>query len=214
MAIQVHDLFDTWKAASAVFLAGLITFTSSWSSPTAGALLVLWAGYSLTWLIKSYTFPDDTWRKPASAVDCIAFSVVLGIYYSGAVLTIVKHREAPAPVITASLFAHLMGIFLLYVTDMQRYTHLQLKPDDLITTGMFKYVRNANYVGEALIYTGFVGIPTATLHTGLLFLYHALIVGALWVPEMLKKDKKLAHIKSGDWQSYKKSSWLFIPPFF
>ena len=38
--------------------------------------------------------------------------------------------------------------------------------------------------------------------------------GALWVPEMLKKDKKLSQIKSGDWQSYKKRSWLFIPPFF
>lgn len=40
---------------------------------------------------------------------------------------------------------------------VQRYTHLKLKPDDLITDGMFKIVRNANYIGETLIYLGFVG---------------------------------------------------------
>ena len=36
---------------------------------------------------------------------------------AGTVITIVKHVEAPAAVLTASLFSHLMGMFLLYVTD-------------------------------------------------------------------------------------------------
>ena len=45
---------------------------------------------------------------------------------------------------------------------VQRYTHLKLKPDDLITDGMFKIVRNPNYIGETLIYLGFVGAPFNT----------------------------------------------------
>lgn len=46
---------------------------------------------------------------------------------------------------------------------VQRYTHLKLKPDDLITSGFFAIVRNANYVGETLIYLGFVGVPFSSL---------------------------------------------------
>lgn len=44
-----------------------------------------------------------------------------------------------------------------FVVAVQRYTHLKLQPGDLITDGMFKVVRNANYIGETLIYLGFVG---------------------------------------------------------
>lgn len=46
---------------------------------------------------------------------------------------------------------------------VQRFTHLKLKPDDLITSGFFAIVRNANYVGETLIYLGFVGMPFCNL---------------------------------------------------
>ena len=46
---------------------------------------------------------------------------------------------------------------------VQRYTHLKLKPDDLITSGFFAIVRNANYIGETLIYLGFVGVPYSNL---------------------------------------------------
>ena len=58
------------------------------------------------------------------------------------------------------------------------------------------------------------GPPTAALHTKWLLAYHALIVGALYVPKMLEKDRKLAQVKGGDWQSYKKRSSMFFPPFF
>lgn len=209
--LQLHHHLDAWKAASAVFLAALISITHSWSSHTAGALFVMWAGYSTTWLIKSHSFPDNCWRLTASVADGVAFWTVMSLYFSGTVMTIVKHAEAPPPVVTASLFCNLLGIFLLYVTDMQRYTHLKLKPGDLINDGMFKFVRNPNYIGEALIYLGFVGPPSAALHTTWLLIYHALIVGVLYVPKMLEKDAKLAQIESGDWQSYKKRSSLFVP---
>ena len=37
---------------------------------------------------------------------------------------------------------------------------------------------------------------------------------ALYVPKMLEKDRKLAQVKGGDWQTYKKRSSMFLPPLF
>ena len=54
-------------------------------------------------------------------------------------------------------YAHRRSIGVLCLLTVQRYTHLKLKPGDLINDGMFKFVRNPNYIGEALIYLGFVG---------------------------------------------------------
>lgn len=87
---------------------------------------------------------------------------------------------------------------------MQKHVQLSLRPG-LITTGMFARCRNPNYFGELLIYLGFASLarhwaPLAAL---------GLFVIAIWIPNMLKKDRSLARYP--EFAAYKKRSALFIP---
>ena len=48
----------------------------------------------------------------------------------------------------------ILGCVIMIAADVQKYTTLKLKRG-LITTGMFKYVRHPNYLGEMMIYGSF-----------------------------------------------------------
>jgi steroid 5-alpha reductase family enzyme len=87
---------------------------------------------------------------------------------------------------------------------MQKHVTLSLQKG-LIQDGLWSRCRNPNYFGELLIYAGFSSLamhwaPLAAL---------ALFVGAVWIPNMRKKDRSISRHEG--FAEYKKRSKLFIP---
>jgi protein-S-isoprenylcysteine O-methyltransferase Ste14 len=88
---------------------------------------------------------------------------------------------------------------------MQKHVALSLRPDQLITDGMFARTRNINYFGELLIYSGFGLLAMHWLPIAILLLW----VIAIWLPRMRKKDRILAQHEG--FEAYRKRTKLFIP---
>ncbi len=66
-----------------------------------------------------------------------------------------KNIQAPGWYLALCISIYAFGVFTHFASDMQKTTALQLRPAELITTGMFARLRNPNYFGELLIYSGF-----------------------------------------------------------
>ena len=86
---------------------------------------------------------------------------------------------------------YIVGVFLHFTSDMQKYIYLKLNPGSLMTDGMFKKIRNTNYLGELLIYLGFslLALDWTPIIALLIFIF------IIWIPNMLKKDKSLSRYK-------------------
>ena len=102
---------------------------------------------------------------------------------------------------------YIIGIFLHFTSDMQKFINLKLNPGHLIKTEMFKKNRNTNYLGELFIYLGFSLLARDWFPILCLFI----VILVVWVPNMLKKDKSLS--RYDDFKSYKKKSSMIFPPF-
>jgi protein-S-isoprenylcysteine O-methyltransferase Ste14 len=103
---------------------------------------------------------------------------------------------------------YILGVFLHFGGDMQKYTALKYRPGQLIQDGLFTHVRNINYFGEFLIYLGF-GLLAMHWAPVIILLLWVLFV---WLPRMRKKDRSLA--RYAGFEAYKRRSRLFIPFFY
>ena len=75
----------------------------------------------------------------------------------------------------------------------------------MITSGLFKYTRNPNYLGEVLIYVCFCILSGHWLPW--------VCCSSIWVwmfiPNMLNKDKRMSRHQG--WKAYTDQSWLLVP---
>ncbi|NEO45861.1 MAG: DUF1295 domain-containing protein, partial [Moorea sp. SIO4A3] len=97
--------------------------------------------------------------------------------------------------------------FLHYASDAQKYYTLKYR-SGLITEGFFARCRNTNYLGEILIYSGFVMLAQHWLP----FLILAAFIAGIFIPNMLKKDKSLSRYP--EFADYKANSGLLLPQLF
>ena len=100
---------------------------------------------------------------------------------------------------------YILGVFFHFTSDMQKFVQLKYNPSKLIKEGMFKSIRNMNYLGELFIYAGFSmlamhWIPLAVLGAFIVF---------VWIPNMIKKDKSLSRYEN--FNDYKNKSNSFFP---
>ncbi len=116
-----------------------------------------------------------------------------------------QHVQAPPWYLGLCIAIYAVGVFWHFASDMQKTMFLKLKPEHLMTDGLWSRLRNPNYFGELLIYLGFglLALHWAPLIVILLFV---LIV---WLPNMRRKDRSLARYP--DFASYKARSKLFLP---
>jgi steroid 5-alpha reductase family enzyme len=108
-------------------------------------------------------------------------------------------------VFAAALFLVLLGVFLHYVSDAQKFFVLQVRKG-LIEDGLFARTRNPNYLGELLIYSGFV---LASWH------WQPALVLAGWflyfVRNMRRKDQSMS--RHAEFAAYKQRTGLILPAF-
>ena len=91
--------------------------------------------------------------------------------------------------------------------DAQKYYTLSLQRG-LITTGMHRYIRHPNYLGEMLIYASFALMVWHWLPVLVL----AWVWGGLFAVNMMMKEASLSRYP--EWEAYKKRSKWLLPGIF
>ncbi len=205
MTMRQRHFIDTHKAVTGPFVFLLIALYGQWDNPTAWVYLALHGTYGLLWTLKSRFFPDKQWEQPTTLAYGLAIWGALSLYWLAPWLLMARGVAAPAWFLGMCSALYTMGVFLHFGADMQKHTFLRLRPNTLMTDGLWARLRNPNYFGELLIYLGFglLAMHWAPLIVLLLFV---LIV---WLPNMRRKDRSLARYP--EFAAYRARSKLFIP---
>jgi protein-S-isoprenylcysteine O-methyltransferase Ste14 len=183
--------------------------TPAATSTAAWLYLAMHGSYGLTWLLKDLNFPDPNWQHRATIGSCIAVALFLAAYWLAGwvIISGVSPQNYPLP--QGAWFALcvsmcILGCVIVIASDVQKYATLQLRRG-LITTGMFKYIRHPNYLGEMMVYASFAllawhWIPAIVL---------AYIWGTLFSANMAKKEARMS--RHPEWAEYKRKSWWLVP---
>lgn len=177
---------------------------NNWSVE-AYTYLALHGTYTVLWLIKHYLFGDKRFdEKQPFLIGLIFIFTPLAGYYAAPYLLISRHVELPPFMFGITLFIYIMGTFLHYVSDAQKYYTLHLRKG-LITDGLFSRTRNPNYLGEIMIYSAYALMAMHWLPWVIL----AGWVLGFFVKNMLSKDKSLS--RYNEFENYKNRSSLLFP---
>jgi protein-S-isoprenylcysteine O-methyltransferase Ste14 len=175
----------------------------NWSA-AASLYLGLHGTYSLLWLIKQAVFPDKRFAQhiPLWIAVFTPFMPLMA-YMLGSYLLISEYTLLPNWVFAVGPFFVLLGVFLHYVTDAQKFVTLQVRKG-LIVDGLFSRTRNPNYLGEVLTYTGFVVVS---------WHWQAAVVLAGWslyyLRNMRRKDQSLSRYP--EFAAYKRRTGMLLP---
>ena len=166
--------------------------------------LSLHGTYGILWLLKDRLYPDKQWEETITIPMGIFAFVILGSYWVAPYILISNRVEPSTPLIAAAVATNIVGVFLHYTSDAQKYYTLKYQKG-LITEGFFSGSRNPNYLGEILIYLSFAMLAQHWLPFVILGAFAAVI----FVPNMLKKDKSLSRYP--EFAEYKQQSGLLFP---
>ncbi len=184
--MKVKYFINLHKGATCFFVLSLMLVYQNF---TLGpwVYLALHGTYGFLWLLKDRLYPDKQWEQELPLpVGLIGFGVV-SLYWVAPFILISSRAEPPLPLVAAAIAINILGVFLHYVSDAQKYYTLKYK-SGLITEGFFARCRNTNYLGEIFIYLAFAMLAMHWLP----FVILAGFIAALFVPNMLKKDKSLS----------------------
>jgi protein-S-isoprenylcysteine O-methyltransferase Ste14 len=201
---QKHFI-DSNKAVTAFFVLLLMAIYNQWQNPTAWIYLALHGTYGFLWLLKSRIFPDNSWEQKSSLAYGLVIWAGLCLYWLTPWLITSQNIQAPAWYQALCISIYAFGVFTHFASDMQKTTALKLRPGELITDGMFARLRNPNYFGELLIYSGFGLLAMHWLPILVLLVW----IGFIWIPRMLRKEKVLGQLPG--FEQYKAHSKMFLP---
>ena len=207
---QKHFI-DIHKGLNSIAILLLMLYFNSWNNLIAWIYLALHGTYGYLWILKSRIFPDKQWENKTNLSYGLLIWVGLSLYWISPYIIISGNRILPFSIpmypiyIFFCLTIYILGIFFHFTSDMQKHTQLKYKKGNLIDNGMFKSLRNTNYLGELFIYLGFslLALDWTPLLALLCFVF------LIWIPNMYKKDKSLA--KYPDFKKYKSKTKKFIP---
>lgn len=202
--MKLKHFIDSHKGVTAFYILGLMAFFGTWDNVTAWIYLALHGTYGFLWVCKSRIFPDKSWERTVSVSTGLLIWLALSLYWIAPFLITSRNSEAPPWLLGICVSIYALGVFLHFTSDMQKYMQLKLQPQ-LIHDGLWRRIRNPNYLGELLIYLGFSILAVHWLP--LVSLAGFILI--LWIPNMRRKDKSLSRYPG--FEEYKKDSWGFIP---
>lgn len=202
--MNVGTYINAHKGLVIPIVLGLMWMYGNWSAE-AFIYLSLHGTYSILWLIKQTTYPDRRFdeRQPVWIGALFIFLPLSG-YYAAPYLLLSRHVALPPYLIGIVLTVFIVGVFLHYVSDAQKYYTLKWHKG-LIDEGLFSRTRNPNYLGEILIYGSFA---LMSLHW-IPFLVLAVWIFGYFFRNMLKKDRSLSRHTQFD--AYKQRTGLLLP---
>ena len=204
---QKHYI-DFHKGATFLYILALIYFFNNDSNSdniNIFIYLALHGTYGILWILKSNIFPDKQWESKCSIWYGLLIWFGLSLYWIAPYIIMNHNIQSPNWYIAMCISMYVLGIFLHFTSDMQKFIQLYHTPNNLITDVMFSKIRNINYLGELFIYLGFSLLAMHWLPiVSLLF-----FVIIIWIPNMIKKDKSLS--KYENFGEYKKNTNIFFP---
>ena len=206
--MKLKFFIDTNKASTFLIIIALIAIYDQWSNTTAWVYLAMHGTYGFLWLVKSRVFPDKRWEQTTSLWFGLLSWVGLSLYWIAPWIIVSRGVEVPNWFLTVCISMYALGVFLHFSSDMQKYVSLKLRPNQLIADGLWGKVRNPNYLGELLIYSGFALLSIHWMPIGILMLW----VLVIWMPYMRRKDRSLSRYPG--FEEYKSRTKLIIPYIF
>ncbi|MBW4575789.1 MAG: DUF1295 domain-containing protein [Aphanothece sp. CMT-3BRIN-NPC111] len=204
--MKVKHIINLHKGLTPLVVVGLMLAYENFSLGP-WVYLSLHATYGLIWLLKDRIFPDKQWEQELPLGAGIFTFGLLGLYWVAGFILISSGSVPPLPLVAAAISINILGIFLHYASDAQKYYTLKYR-SGLITEGFFARCRNTNYLGEILIYGSFALLAQHWLP----FLILAGFSAGVFVPNMRKKDQSLSRYP--EFAEYKASSGLLLPRLF
>lgn len=204
--MKIRYIINLHKGLTFFWVLGLMFLYQNFSL-APWVYLSLHGTYGLLWLLKDRIYPDRQWDQVIPLwLSPIAF-FILGLYWVAPFLLISNNVEITSPLVALAIAINIIGIFLHYSSDAQKYFTLKYRPG-LITEGFFARCRNTNYLGEIFIYTSFALLAQHWLPFAILSFFAVIV----FVPNMRKKDNSLSRYP--DFEEYKANSGLLLPQLF
>ena len=201
--MKLNQLINLHKGLTVFVVAGLIIFYKNYSI-AAWVYLSLHGTYGILWLLKEKIFPDPYFKEKINFITSITGFIFLGCYWIAPFILISSQKSVSNPIIAASISINIIGVFLHFASDAQKYFTLRIQKE-LIRDGFFKKIRNTNYLGEILIYLSFAILSMSYVPFAVLALFFFVV----FLPRMIKKDKSLT--KYSSFKEYKQISGLLFP---
>ena len=213
LRLKQKYFIDSHKGITPLFIIFLISFYNAWNNTEAIIYLALHGTYGFLWVTKSCIYPDKQWESKVNILYGFLIWIVLSLYWLSAYVIVtgnhfmkMKIFENFGPGYLGVLISfYIIGVFLHFTSDMQKYISLKLNPGKLITEELFARSRNTNYLGELFIYLGFILIAKDFLPLIALFI----VIVFVWVPNMINKDKSLS--RYSNFNEYKRKAKMFFP---
>ncbi|MBV6624604.1 MAG: DUF1295 domain-containing protein [Rivularia sp. (in: Bacteria)] len=201
--MKIKHPINLHKCSTSIFVLALMIIYQNF---TIGAwvYLALHGTYGILWLLKDRIYPDKQWEEEISLLTGIFAFFFICLYWVAPFILISSGSQPSPPLIAAAISINILGVFLHYSSDAQKYYTLKYK-SGLITEGFFARCRNTNYLGEICIYLGFALLVQHWLPFAILGLFAA----GIFVPNMIKKDKSLSRYPQ--FAEYKANSGLLLP---
>ena len=203
--MKIKHPINLHKGLTFLFVFGLMVIYQNFSIP-AWVYLALHGTYGIMWLMKDALYPDKQWEQEIPIPVGIVAFILLGSYWVAPFILISSGKEVVPFLIAAAIAINIIGVFLHYSSDAQKYYTLKYH-QGLITEGFFARSRNPNYLGEVLIYFSFAMLAQHWLP----FLILGGFFAGIFIPNMLKKDKSLS--RYSQFEEYKNNSSLLLPKF-
>ncbi len=204
--MKTKYLINLHKGTTFIFVLGLML---AYQNFTLGpwVYLALHGTYGFLWLLKDRLYPDKKWEQEIPwQIGLVAFGVP-SLYWVAPFILISSRVEPALPLVAAAIAINILGVFLHYGSDAQKYYTLKYQAG-LITEGFFARCRNTNYLGEILIYLPFAMLAMHWLP----FVILGGFIAGIFIPNMLKKDQSLSRYP--EFEVYKANSGLLFPKLF
>ena len=201
--MKLNQIINLHKGLTVFVVAGLMIFYKNYSI-AAWVYLSLHGTYGILWLLKEKIFPDPYFKEKINFITSITGFIFLGSYWIAPFILISSQKSVSSPIIAASISINIIGVFLHFASDAQKYFTLRIQKE-LIRDGFFKNIRNTNYLGEILIYLSFAILSMSFIPFAILALFFFVV----FLQRMIKKDKSLT--KYSSFKEYKQISGLLFP---
>ena len=201
--MKLNQIINLHKGLTAFVVIGLMIFFNNFTIAPY-VYLALHGTYGLLWLLKEKIFPDPYFKEKINFFTSVTGFIFLGSYWVAPYILISSQKTVPNIIIAASISINIIGVFLHFASDAQKYFSLKFKKE-LIKEGFFKNIRNTNYLGEILIYLSFALLSMSYIPFVILVIFFFIV----FLPRMLKKDKSLT--KYDSFEEYKNKTGLILP---
>ena len=159
--MKLNQLINLHKGLTVFVVAGLMIFYKNYSI-AAWVYLSLHGTYGILWLLKEKIFPDPYFKEKINFITSITGFIFLGSYWIAPFILISSQKSVSSPIIAASISINIVGVFLHFASDAQKYFTLRIQKE-LISDGFFKNIRNTNYLGEIPVSYTHLTLPTSDL---------------------------------------------------